>query len=203
MRRLSVYVAVFLVGFGIMGFEMVVSRLMVPWFGSGIDTWAALISTVLTGLTLGYFAGGAMPLRWRSPARVGGVIMAAAFLMALAPAVNVTVFRAISARLGDGALTLMVSSVLICFLPVLLLGTFAPRSVDLLARLGTADGPGAIAGRLYGVSTLGSVCGTLCTAFVLIPAMGSDNIALALAAMCFVAGGMLWASGRAEEADAA
>ena len=50
MRRLPLYVAVFLVGFAIMGFEMIASRLIVPWFGGGIDTWAALISTVLAGL---------------------------------------------------------------------------------------------------------------------------------------------------------
>jgi MFS family permease len=37
---------------------MLGSRYLNPYFGSGIYTWAALISTVLAALTLGYFLGG-------------------------------------------------------------------------------------------------------------------------------------------------
>ena len=85
MRRLPLYVAVFLVGFAIMGFEMIASRLIVPWFGGGIDTWAALISTVLAGLMLGYFAGAALPPQWKTRNRVAAILLAAAFYMALWP----------------------------------------------------------------------------------------------------------------------
>ena len=37
---------------------MLGSRYLNPYFGSGIYTWAALISTVLIALTAGYFLGG-------------------------------------------------------------------------------------------------------------------------------------------------
>ena len=37
---------------------MLGSRYLNPYFGSGIYTWASLISTVLAALTVGYFLGG-------------------------------------------------------------------------------------------------------------------------------------------------
>ena len=49
----------FFVGAVLMGFEMLGSRYLFPYFGGGIGTWAGLISTVLGALTIGYFAGGA------------------------------------------------------------------------------------------------------------------------------------------------
>jgi len=192
MRRVPLYVSVFLVGFSVMGFEMTASRLIVPWFGGGIDTWAALISTVLTGLTLGYFAGAAMPLRWKTPERVAIVLLAAAFYMALVPLLNGHILRAVSDTVGEGALPLLLSTTLVCFVPITLLGIFAPCSVDLMDQLEPRHKPGQIAGQLYGISTLGSVCGTLGTAFALIPSFGSSTIVLLLAAMTFAAAALLW-----------
>jgi hypothetical protein len=55
---LIVYVAAFVVGTIVMSFEMLGSRYLNPYFGSGIYTWAALISTVLAALCIGYFLGG-------------------------------------------------------------------------------------------------------------------------------------------------
>jgi predicted membrane-bound spermidine synthase len=192
MRRLTLQAAVFLVGFATMGFEMMASRLIVPWFGGGIDTWAALISTVLTGLTAGYIAGGALPPGWKTQERMAALLIAAAFYMAIVPLLSGSVLRPLAERVTSGAAALLLSAVLVCFVPIVLMGMFAPCSVDLMAGLTSKYSPGEIAGRLYGVSTLGSVCGTLGTAFVLIPAMGSTRIALLLAALAFAAGALLW-----------
>ena len=41
-----------------LGFEMVASRILTPLFGSGIHTWATIISIVIAGLMAGYFLGG-------------------------------------------------------------------------------------------------------------------------------------------------
>jgi len=53
-----IYVAAFIIGAIVMSFEMLGSRYLNPYFGSGIYTWAALISTILAALTAGYFLGG-------------------------------------------------------------------------------------------------------------------------------------------------
>ena len=67
--------AAFVTGAIVMSFEMLGSRYLNPYFGSGIYTWASLISTVLAALTIGYFAGGWLADRNPSPALLGSTIL--------------------------------------------------------------------------------------------------------------------------------
>lgn len=64
---LLIYVNAFFLGGVLMGFEMLGSRYLFPYFGGGIGTWAGLISTVLVALTIGYLVGGAIVDRYPSP----------------------------------------------------------------------------------------------------------------------------------------
>src|SRR5258708_6869208 len=54
----AIYLVAFVTGAIVMSFEMLGSRYLNPYFGSGIYTWASLISTVLAALCVGYFIGG-------------------------------------------------------------------------------------------------------------------------------------------------
>src|SRR5436853_4917967 len=79
-----VYLVAFITGAIVMSFEMLGSRYLNPYFGSGIYTWAALISTVLLALTAGYFLGGWMADRTASPRVLGTTIaIASLYLVAL------------------------------------------------------------------------------------------------------------------------
>ena len=62
----------FLLGAALMGFEMVASRYLYPYYGSGIEVWAALISTVLLALMAGYFIGGVFSQRHPARSSFGG-----------------------------------------------------------------------------------------------------------------------------------
>src|SRR6266550_2331948 len=80
----TVYLVAFITGAIVMSFEMLGSRYLNPYFGSGIYTWASLISTVLIALTAGYFLGGALADRNPSPAVLGlTVIAGSVYLLAL------------------------------------------------------------------------------------------------------------------------
>src|SRR5437773_8218774 len=80
----TVYLVAFVTGAIVMSFEMLGSRYLNPYFGSGIYTWASLISTVLAALTAGYFAGGVMADRRPSPRVLGAaVLIGSAFILAL------------------------------------------------------------------------------------------------------------------------
>ena len=59
----------FVTGAIVMSFEMLGSRYLNPYFGSGIYTWASLISTVLAALCVGYFIGGIAADRYPSRRR--------------------------------------------------------------------------------------------------------------------------------------
>src|SRR6185437_6871958 len=75
----------FFVGSVLMGFEMVGSRYLFPYFGGGIGTWAGLILTVLAGLTVGYLVGGAVLARPPSARIITGSCAIAAAYLALVP----------------------------------------------------------------------------------------------------------------------
>ena len=81
-----VYVVAFMVGAIVMSFEMLGSRYLNPYFGSGIYTWAALISTVLAALCVGYFLGGWLADRMPSMAVLGATVIMGSAYMLLVPA---------------------------------------------------------------------------------------------------------------------
>jgi hypothetical protein len=191
MRAGAVYLIVFVVGGVLMGFEMVGSRFLYPYFGGGIATWAALISTVLYALAIGYFAGGAVVDRYPSPIVITASVGLAALYLFGIPASVDAAMQAILDAWGYGAGAALLAAAVLLTPPVCLLGMLSPAAVRLL--ISEARSAGRTAGAVYGVSAIGNVAGTLFTTFVLIPTIGSRAItywfaaALALCAVLLLA----------------
>jgi MFS family permease len=184
---LLIYANAFVVGGVLMGFEMLGSRYLFPYFGSGTGTWAGLISTVLVALTIGYLVGGTMVDRSPSPRVTAFSIAAAAVYLAFVPLAASHVMRLILDSVGVGPLGVLIASTALLLLPLSLLGTLSPVAVRLLVR--TTSETGRVAGLVYGISTIGNVFGTLFTTFVLIPTIGSRSITYLFAgllALCSV-----------------
>ncbi len=186
----SIYACAFVVGGVLMGFEMLGSRYLFPYFGGGIGTWASLISTVLCALAIGYFAGSAIVARHPSQRVIALAILIAAAYLALVPAAADPVMEAILNSLGDGAYATLTASTALLLVPLTLLGTFSPIAVSLLTR--SADEAGRVAGLVYGVSTIGNVVGTLLTTFTLIPTIGSRAITYYFAVVLALCAGVLF-----------
>src|SRR4026208_1250348 len=89
-------------GCALMGFEMLGSRYLYPYFGGGINTWASLIATVLVALMLCYLVGGAVVDRTMSP-RLGGtlLVIAGAYLFTVPLWVD-PLFAWMLGSVGDG-----------------------------------------------------------------------------------------------------
>jgi hypothetical protein len=170
----AVYVNAFLVGAVLMGFEMLGSRYLFPYFGGGIGTWASLISTVLCALAIGYFAGGSIVDQHPSPRVIAVAVFIAALYLALVPVTADAVMSGILSTLGDGPGPILVASAALLLIPLTLLGTFSPVAVRLLIR--STEESGRVAGLVYCISTIGNVFGTLITTFALIPTIGSRSI---------------------------
>jgi hypothetical protein len=171
----------FFVGSVLMGFEMLGSRYLFPYFGGGIGTWAGLISTVLAALTLGYFAGGAVVDRHPSPRVIATCCGIAALYLALVPASADPLMLGIMNNIGDGPTGILLAASCLLLVPLSFLGTFSPVAVRLLLR--STHETGRIAGLVYGVSTIGNIFGTLFTTFYLIPTIGSREITYVYAAV--------------------
>ena len=194
---LYIYACAFIVGGVLMGFEMLGSRYLFPYFGGSIGTWASLISTVLCALAIGYFAGSAIVDRHPSQRTIAISILVAAAYLAFVPAAADPIMSEILSTLGDGPSATLLASTVLLLVPLTLLGTFSPIAVSILTR--SAGEAGRIAGLVYGVSTVGNVVGTLLTTFTLIPTIGSRAITYYFAAaLACCAGILLLPTGRAK-----
>jgi hypothetical protein len=176
-----IYVNAFFVGAIVMGFEMLGSRYLFPYFGGGIGTWAGLISTVLIALTIGYLAGGLVVDRYPSPHVISiGVAVAAGYL-SFVPLLADRINSEILEFLGSGFSAILLACGVLLIPPLSLLGMFSPVAIRLQTR--STSESGRVAGLVYGVSTIGNVFGTLFTTFVLIPTIGSRKIIYLFAGM--------------------
>jgi spermidine synthase len=180
---------VFVVGTGSLGAEIAAVRLLAPYFGASTIVWANTIGIVLVALSVGYWLGG----RWadRHPHMRGLCLLTltAAVLLALVPfAADPLLDVAVEAldEISAGAFVGSLLAVLVLVaVPVLLLGAVSPWAIRLAVQ--SVEEAGQVAGRLYALSTAGSLLGTLLSALVLIPLVGTRRtflvFALAIAVM--------------------
>ncbi|MGC8780390.1 MAG: fused MFS/spermidine synthase, partial [Anaerolineae bacterium] len=192
---------VFTAGFATLGVELSAARLLDPWFGNSLIVWAGLIGLILLYLALGYALGGA--IADRSPRlltllRLTGV---AGLGIGLIPTVSRPVLLVASRGIADldaGLLAGSMAAVLILFAaPVTLLGCVSPFAVRL--ALHDVAGSGRVAGRLYAISTAGSILGAFLPVLLLIPNIGTRRTFAVLAAsLLLVIAAGLWRIRRRE-----
>ena len=174
----TIYLVAFVTGAIVMSFEMLGSRYLNPYFGSGIYTWASLISTVLAALCVGYFIGGIAADRYPSAGLLGASVLVGSAYILVLPAFSETLMEFVLGALDDVKAGSLAAAFAILFFPVTFLGMYSPFGIRLL--LHSAQSSGRVSGTVYGISTLGSIVGTLGTTFILIPAIGTRAITLAL-----------------------
>src|SRR5205807_2380864 len=191
-----IYLVAFITGAIVMSFEMLGSRYLNPYFGSGIYTWAALISTVLAALTAGHSLGGWLADRYPSGTVLGTTVLIASFYLLALPGFAEAVLEYVLADVDDVRTGSLIAAFAIMFFPVTLLGIYSPFAIRLMLR--SAQRSGTVSGTVYGVSTAGSIVGTLGTTFVLIPMIGSRAITLLLGAAGVSCGLLLVALARLE-----
>jgi spermidine synthase len=177
------YILVFVVGAASLGAEIAVARLMAPFFGASTIVWANTIGVVLVALSIGYWLGGR--LGDRHPHRRGLclLVMAAALLLAIVPFVarpffdiSVSALDSVSAGAFVGSL---IGVLALAAIPVILLGACSPYAIRLTIE--DVEHSGRVAGRLYAVSTAGSLVGTMVSALALIPFAGTQRTFLVFA----------------------
>jgi sugar lactone lactonase YvrE len=188
--RLGLLAALFVIGFALMGFEMLGSRYLNPYFGGGITTWACLISVVLFAMMVGYFAGGYAVDAYPGVELLALCVVLAAVCMLIVPPTADPVLQFIIQTLGDGFLGVLIASLALSLVPVAFLSACSPFVVRLL--LVDLQAGGKTAGLVYSVSTLGNVAGTLATTFYFIPSFGTRAITTAFGIVLAVVAVLLY-----------
>ncbi|MEA2693338.1 MAG: hypothetical protein QOJ16_2725 [Acidobacteriota bacterium] len=201
-ERLRFYWVVAVSGAVLMALEILSSRVLAPHFGNSVYVWGSIISVFLAALSLGYLWGGRLADREPTMAALGRLIALAGVFEAVLLLAGGRLAALLGAWTGNSPSgTLLAATVL--FGPAsVLLAMVSPYAVRLAARdLGRL---GNTTGRLYALSTLGSLGGTLGCTFLLIPFLALRQIlALVLAATAATALVALAAALRKEALSAA
>ena len=190
------YLLVFVVGTASLGAEIAAARLMAPFFGASTIVWANTIAVVLVALSAGYWLGGRFADRRPDIRSLCLVVLAASLLLAVVPLIarpffdlSVDALDQIEAGAFVGSLFAVLFLIAI---PIVLLGTCSPWALRL--AVGDVEHAGRVSGRLYAISTVGSLTGTMLAALVLIPLAGTQRtfLAFALALALVAVGGLGW-----------
>lgn len=192
-RSGALSVLVFGAGTGALSVEICASRLLAPYYGSSTIVWANLIGLVLAALSLGYWLGGRLADRRPSPRLLGALVLTAALLVAATTFVARPLLDVAAEGLDEisagAAIGSFFATLLLFAPPVVLLGMVSPFAIRLAVKdVGSA---GTVAGRLYALSTAGSLLGTFASALVAIPLVGTQRTLLGSAAVLALTGSLL------------
>jgi len=182
-------VVAFCVGAASLGAEIAAARLLAPYFGASTVIWANTIATVLVALSVGYAVGGRLADRRADMRGMCVIVLGASVLLAIVPFVSDPFLneavKALGALSVGGFFGSLAAVLVLVAVPVLLLGMVAPYANRL--AVGRVADTGTITGRLYAISTAGSLVGTFLAALLLIPLIGTHRTFLVFALVLAIA----------------
>ncbi len=189
LARFALELAVFICGALVMVYEIIGSRIVSPFIGTSTYVWTSLIGVILAALSLGYWLGGRMADKRPDVA----VLASAIFLAGGAVSITILIKDAVLSMISSASFGLEFKSVIataVLFAPAsVLLGFVTPYAVKL--RTVSLDDAGKTVGRLYALSTVGSIAGTFAAGFLLIPFVGSTRTLYLIAGILIVVSLML------------
>ena len=171
--------------------EIVAGRILAPTISVSLYTWTSVIGVVLAGIAVGNYVGGLVADRFPSQTTLGLILLAGGVSsLSVLSLVDV-------ASEAFGGLPLVVRIIFVTatlfFLPSLILGMVTPVVIKI--RLHDLAQTGNVVGKIYAVSTAGSIFGTFITGFVLIQWVGTRPILFLVSLVLLfmaVAFGNLW-----------
>lgn len=192
-------ILVFLASFSVLAFEMLLPRLISPYFGSSHWVWAVTITLVLLGLSVGYHIGGfpQVSAACRLPRTWGAIALTIALAFWLEP----WLVKMLLSTLLDGLINhrwIEAGAILIALILFLvgisaLLVVYSPALYTMLSQE-----RGVSMGKLFIISTLGSVLGVILQSTVLITVLGTNYSHYLLGAFWLIFGlvALAWRPGR-------
>ena len=187
---LYIYVLSFFSGMCIMANELCASRLVAPYFGTSSFVWTNIIGVIMIALSTGYVIGGKLADRKPRLGILLKLLLVACGFLFLLPFVAYPIVRWISSimeSLNSSFSFIFIGSLLAIVLlfspPIVILGMTSPFLIRIVAQ---TDRVGVSVGRIFGISTIGSVVGTFLPVLVFIPAIGTSRTIMFFSSALFV-----------------
>ncbi len=180
------YAIVFITGGAILALELLASRIMTPYFGVSLFIWTGILSITLVALAGGYWWGGRLAARDGKTRSLGQLtllyaMMPGAAALAIVVACLLYPFTFLPLARMDLVVGAFAACVILLLVPLATTSAMNPLLVAIRVAGGAAPAGDAGAGRVFFVSTLGSVVGVSVTAFGLIPHFSNFTATLTVA----------------------
>ncbi len=184
MNIISAYIITFIASFCILVIEIVAGRILAPYVGVSLYTWTSIIGVVLAGISIGAYLGGRLADRFPDTRTLAWLLLVSGMaVLLISPVTNL-------AAAYKFQTTLMVRILLVTtitfFIPSCILGMISPVIIKLALR--KMDGVGQVVGKIYALSTLGSIIGTFAAGFFLISWLGTRQIMLLMGGILMLTG---------------
>ena len=166
--------------------EILAVRLLAPYVGNSLETYSAIIGTVLAGIAAGTWAGGRLADRIPPRRLIGPLLVAGGGLSIAIP----PIVRALGSATPSTSDQAIVLSACALFLPAAALSAVSPVVVKL--ELHDLSLTGRIVGRLSALGTAGGIAGTFLAGFVLIEAAPTSVTIVTIGALLLVGGVVAW-----------
>lgn len=170
-HSITLEITVFACGALVMIFEIIGSRILSPFIGSSTYIWTSLIGVILASLSIGYWFGGRLADKRPDVKLLASVIFAAGGLISLTVLIKDVLLSIIAAAGVSIEIKALLAAILLFAPASICLGFVTPFAVRL--KMTTLEETGRTVGRLYALSTIGSIVGTFTAGFFLIPFVGS------------------------------
>ena len=155
--------------------EVSAFRLVGNIFGTSNIVWSSIIGLILLYLSIGYYIGGTLADKAPSTKNYFNLICWAAFTTSLIPLISRPILLYAASALAALDAPIVVGAfagiMLIFAVPITLLGCISPFAIRLLTTHTTESG--SVAGRVYALSTIGSILGSFLPVLVTIPLFGT------------------------------
>ncbi len=160
--------------------EITGSRVLAPFLGTSVFVWTTLIGVIMASLSTGYWWGGRMADAHPVFSRLAVILALAGACAGITAVSQQTVLRSLEAAQLELRLAALAATLLLFAPASVLLGMVTPYVARL--KLETLATAGAQVGRLYAISTAGSIVGTFCAGYFLLAILGSSRILYGIAA---------------------
>lgn len=174
---------VFLSSAAVLVLEILAARLLAPYVGDTLETYTAIIGTILAGIAVGSWWGGKLADR-REPRSLIGPLLIIGGALSFVAIPLVDLFGT-GVRGATGTMTTVITFIAF-FLPAAVLSAVTPAVIKL--QLSSLEETGTVVGRLSGISTAGAIVGTFLTGFVLVGLAPSRMIVRGVAVFLILLG---------------
>lgn len=179
MKKYKFEIILFVVNAVYMILELVASRVLSPYFGNSNLVWTSVIGIILLSSSIGNYIGGILADKKEISKKLKIILILSFASVIIIPFIETKVVISIAKLFTDIRVGAIISTIILFFIPSLLVGVLSP--IILKLKLDNIESAGKTSGKISAISTVGGIVGTFLGGFYLIPNFGSVHILFVLA----------------------